>query len=173
MSSFCWCIINIDKNTKESFFSGYKKNNVICIFDKDRHRFLDQPLAIDEIFCNIACGYDNVPHLSPEGILNNDNQFFGYAFPPKTKIRDMDILDFAKRELKKRLDFFQSVIWDLYSLENVCCLTLYFTETANELSLFEYQHMDWKIDEISVKISELAENNYGLIPAFKLKLKKR
>ena len=32
---------------------------------------------------------------------------------------------------------------NIYSIDNVRQLTLYFTETANELSLFEYQYMDW------------------------------
>ena len=172
MSSFCWCIIKTDKDLKGSFFSEYQKNNICCIFDKDRNRFLDKSLAIDEIFCNIACGYDNVPPLSPKGILNNCDQFFGYVFPKKAKIRDMDILVSAKCELKKRLEFFQSVIFDIYSLDNVRSLTLFFTETANELSLFEYQHMDWKVEEISIKLFGLIEYNHGLLSAFTLELKK-
>lgn len=173
MSSFCWCIIKIDKNSKGSFFSEYLKYNICCIFDKDRNRFLDKPLAIDEIFCNIACGYDNIPHLSPRGILNNCDQFFGYVLPKMKEDYVIDKLDYAKSELKKRLETFQSVVCDICSIDCVRQLTLYFTETANELSLLEYQHVDWKLDEISMKLSELIEYNYGLIPAFTLELKKR
>lgn len=121
-----------------------------------------------------------MPCLSPKGILNNDALFFAYAFPkirksifPKTRKRlESYALEIAENELKKRLEKFQLVISDIYNTAGVCNLILYYTDTANELSLSEYELFDWKIDEISIKMYEMMKNNHGLLSAFALEWKK-
>lgn len=40
MSSFCWCIIKIENDSKkhfiENFISNYKRNDIYCIFDAEK-----------------------------------------------------------------------------------------------------------------------------------------
>ena len=170
MSSFCWCIVEVAESSKDIFLLECEKiqeNNFCLIFDKEVNRFFEEPLAKNQVFCNIAFGYDNIPVLPPKGVLNNDEAYFGYVFSHPKRI-DNNAFDIARKELKERLKVFQDLIFNLYNAIGVRSFKLFYTDTSNELSLTEYIRMDWKIEELSLKMYELIENNKGLLEALTL-----
>ena len=170
MSSFCWCILNVEKGFKEQFISDYNEGNIWCFFDKNYNHFLKTQLKQEEVFCNIACGYEDIPCFIRRTILNNDELFFGYAFPSTQKrINEREFVN-AQNELKMRLYNFQTVVSEICNMTGVCGLRLFFTETANETSLSEYLPMSWTINEISDKMFDLLNTNLGILPAFTVKL---
>ena len=80
MSSFCWCILTVEKNSKINFMEEYNRNNISCIFDKKINLYLKKPIADNEIFCNISCGYEMRPSVAKNKLLNNDDCFLDTIF---------------------------------------------------------------------------------------------
>ena len=61
MSTFIWGKI---KFNKKIIIDNYQRNNILVFFSNQKNDLFQNDLEEDEIYFNIACGYDKMVNLS-------------------------------------------------------------------------------------------------------------
>ena len=166
VSTFIWGKI---KYNKPRTFRPYQRGNILVYFSEEKNDLCMCDLNENEVFFNIACGYDRMISLSEDGseyLPCNDPFFFLYC--PKHEKNIEPYFDM----LHGRLQDLQCVIAEIYRLPEVEKITYYHTDTGNENSIDEYAPVDWKLEEFADRFLEAIKENLGFTPTVKIVFEK-
>ncbi len=162
MSAFIWGKI---KFNKKKFIDNYQRNNILVFFSNQKNDLFQNDLEDNEIYFNIACGYDKMvnPSLYKMKYLNCDESYFSID-----ALKIEDNLDPYFEKLFLRILNLQNVIKEIFNDRNVQQITYYHTESGNESSIDEYELVDWNLEEFAYKFFAEIKNNNGFTPTIKV-----
>jgi len=170
MSTFIWGKIRL--LALPDNFKSYQRDDILVFFDIQKNDLFLSDLESKEIYFNIACGYEEMiyPRKYKMNCLNCDTHFFSIDFPKHPKnIKTLEPYFIALHERIKRL---QKVILEIYERPEVESITYFHTESGNEISLDEYESVDWKINEIADQFFERIVSSKGFAPSIKVVFQK-
>jgi hypothetical protein len=166
MSTFIWGKI---KFTRKTVLDNYQRSNILVFFSNEKNDLFQDGLEDNEMYFNIACGYDKMvnPSLYKMNYLNcNDSYFSINAF------KKQDDLEPYFEKLFLRILDLQNVIKEIFNNQNIEQITYYHTESGNENSIDEYKLVVWNLEEFAYKFLKEIKNNNGLTPTIKVVFKK-
>ena len=162
MSTFIWGKI---KFYKKIIIDNYKRKNILVFFSNYKNDLFEIDLEDNEIYFNIACGYDEMINLTLYKMeyLNCHESYFSI-----NALKKKDDFELCLEKLYLRILDLQNVIKEIFNNENVEQIVYYHTETGNENSIDEYELVDWKLEEFACKFFEEIKNNKGFTPTIKV-----
>lgn len=162
MSTYIWGKIKLKEIPEK--LENYQSEDILIYFDKQKKSslFLSE-LNEREVYFNIACGYEEMIPQHARYCLNCDELFFSLNFPKRAK--DLELYYYDLHERIKRL---QKFIIELYNNPNVEKITYYYTESGNEVSIDEYEKVDWKINEFAEHFFDEIIKLRGLTPTIQI-----
>lgn len=162
MSTFIWGKI---KFNKKIIMDNYQRNNILVFFSNQQNDLFQNDLEDNEIYFNIACGYDKIVHpsLYKMNYLNCDDSYFSV-----NAFKKDDNLEPYFENLFSRILELQYVIKEIFDNKNVEKITYFHTESGNESSIDEYKLVDWNLEEFAYKFFTEIKNNNGFTPTIKV-----
>ena len=162
MSTFIWGKIKLNKLKN---ISSYQSGNILVFFTYQKNYLFKSDLEKNEIYFNIACGYDSMvnPSFNEGEYLECSDTFFFLNCPKREKK-----LEPYFDALHKRIKKLQEVIKEIYERPEVEKITYYHTDTGNENSIDEYELVNWKIEEFADRFFEAIKENHGFTPTIKV-----
>lgn len=162
MSTFIWGKIKLNKKT---IIDNFQRKNILVYFSCEKNDLFLCDLEENEIYFNIACGYDEMVNLSSYKMnyLNCDEHYFSINALKKTK----DLQPYFEKLFSRILDL-QDVIEEIFNNENVDRITYYHTDDGNENSIDDYKSVDWKLAEFAEKFFAEILKNKGFTPTIKV-----
>lgn len=162
MSTFIWGKIKLNKKT---IIDNFQRKNIVVYFSYEKKDLFLCDLEENEIYFNIACGYDEMVNLSSYKMnyLNCDEHYFSINALKKTN----DLQPYFEKLFSRILDL-QDVIEEIFNNENVKRITYYHTDDGNENSIDDYESVDWKLAEFAEKFFAEILKNKGFTPTIKV-----
>lgn len=162
MSTFIWGKIKL-KNKK--ILNNYRRKNILVYFCDKKNDLFQSDLDNNEIYFNIACGYDYIVNLSTHKTpyLNCNESYFLLNIPPKVN----DMYPYFEKLLRRIKDL-QEVIVELFNDKDVEKITYFHTDTGNENSITEYKCVNWRLDEFADKFFIETILNRGFTPTIRV-----
>ena len=162
MSTFIWGKIKLNKKT---IIDNFQRKNILVYFSYEKNDLFLCDLEENEIYFNIACGYDEMVNLSSYKMnyLNCDEHYFSINASKKTK----DLQPYFEKLFSRILDL-QDVIEEIFNNENVEWITYYHTDDGNENSIDDYKSVDWELAEFAEKFFAEIFKNKGFTPTIKV-----
>lgn len=162
MSTFIWGKI---KFNKKIIIDNYQRNNILVFFSNQKNDLFQNDLEEDEIYFNIACGYDKMVNLSLHKMkyLNCADSYFSI-----NALKIEDDLESCFKKLFLRILDLQNVIKEIFNNKNVQQITYYHTESGNENSIDEYELVNWNLEDFANKFFTEIKNNKGFTPTIKI-----
>lgn len=162
MSTFIWGKI---KFIKKIIMDNYQRNNILVFFSDQKNDLFQNDLEDNEIYFNIACGYDKMvnPSLYKMKYLNCDDSYFSINALKK----DHNLEPYFEKLFSRILEL-QDVIKEIFDNKNVVKITYFHTESGNENSIDEYESVNWKLEEFAYKFFAEIKNNNGFTPTIKV-----
>lgn len=162
MSTFIWGKI---KFNKKIIMDNYQRNNILVYFSNKKNDLFLDDLEDNEIYFNIACGYDKMLNLSLHEMnyLNCEESYFYLNV-----FKKVDNLEPYFENLFSRILELQNVIKEIFDNINVERITYFHTETGNESSIDEYELVNWNVEEFAYKFLAEIKNNMGFTPTIKV-----
>lgn len=162
MSTFIWGKIKIDKKI---IMDNYQRNNILVFFSNQKNDLFQIDLEDNEIYFNIACGYDKMvnPSLYKMKYLNCDDSYFSV-----NALKNEDDIEPYFEKLFLRILDLQNVISEIFNDKNVQQIMYYHTESGNESSIDEYELVDWSLEEFAYNFFTEIKNNNGFTPTIKV-----
>lgn len=163
MSEFIWGKIKL-KALPENF-NSYQRGNILVFFSIQKNDLYMSDLENKEIYFNIACGYEEMiyPYNYKMNYLNCNEEYFSLNAPKREKN-----LEPYFDELYTRIKNLQEVITEIYERPEVEKITYYHTDTGNEVSIDEYEFVDWKLEKFADKFFEAIKASNGFTPTIKV-----
>jgi hypothetical protein len=163
MSTFIWGKIKFKELPKN--FNSYQRGDILVFFELQKNDLYMSDLQDTEIYFNIACGYEEMIYLYKykRYYLNCDYSFFSLNCPKREK----NIEPYFKA-LYNRIKKLQEVILEMYERPEVEKITYFHTDTGNEISIDEYEIVDWKIQDFADRFFEAIKENRGFTPTIKV-----
>jgi hypothetical protein len=167
MSTFIWGKIKLSELPEN--FKSYQRGNVLVFFDIQKNDLFMSDLQDKEIYFNIACGYDDMvfPYKYKMNYLNCYDNYF-YINAPK---REKDLKPYFN-ELYNRIKRLQDIIVEIYERPEVEKIMYFHTDTGNEISIDEYEVVNWKLQEFANKFFEAMKQNHGFTPTIQVVFEK-
>ncbi len=162
MSTFIWGKI---KFTKKLIMNNYQKKNILVYFSDKQNDLFQSDLEENEIYFNIACGYDKMINLSLYNMnyLNCNESYFSI-----NALKKEDDLHSCLEKLFCRILDLQNVIKEMFINTNVEKISYYHSETGNENSIDDYELVNWGIEEFAEKFLIEIKKNRGFTPTIKV-----
>lgn len=162
MSTFIWGKI---KFKRKIIINNYQRNSILVFFSNQKNDLFQNDLEDNELYFNIACGYDKMvnPSLYNMKYLNCDDSYFSI-----NALKKEDDLSLCFGKLFMRILDLQNVIKEIFTDRNVLQITYYHTETGNESSIEEYELVDWDLEEFAYKFFTEIKKNNGFTPTIKV-----
>lgn len=162
MSTFIWGKIKFNRKT---VVNNYQRKNILIFFTDKKNDLFQCDLDENEVYFNIACGYVQMvnPSLYKMDYLNCDDLFFSINC-----LKNKHDLQSCLEKLFFRIMDLQDVIKEIFDQNNVEQITYFHTETGNEISIDEYELVDWNIEEFAYKFFTEILNNKGFTPTIKV-----
>ena len=165
MSTFIWGKIKLNKLI---IMDNYQRKNILVFFTSEKNDLFQSDLEENEIYFNIACGYDKMMTLPSykTNYLNCNEYYFSLNSFKKTD----DLKPYFEKLFQRILNL-QHVIKEIFDNENVKRIMYFHTETGNENSIDDYELVDWKLEEFAEKFFEKIKENKGFTPTIKIVFK--
>ena len=162
MSTFIWGKLKL-KGKK--IIKDYQRNNILIYFSNEKNDLFQTDLEENEIYFNIACGYNKMIDLSSykEHYLNCEESYFFLNVPKKAK----DMHPYFEK-LFLRIKDLQDVISEMFNSNSVEKITYFHTDTGNENSIDEYELVNWRLEEFADKFFIEILLNRGFTPTIKI-----
>lgn len=162
MSTFIWGKIKLNKKI---IIDNYQRNSILVFFSDQKNDLFQDDLEDNEIYFNIACGYDKIvsPSLYEMKYLNCDESYF--SINALKKVNDLEPY-FEKLFL--RILELQNVIKEIFNDKNVQRITYYHTDDGNENSINDYELVDWDLEEFAYKFFMEIKKLKGFTPTIKI-----
>lgn len=162
MSTFIWGKIKLNKKI---LMKNYQRENILVFFSGEKSDLFQCDLEENELYFNIACGYDKIMNLLSYKMnyLNCNQNYFSINSFKKT-----DDLQPYFEKLFLRILNLQDVIKEIFNNKNVEQITYFHTETGNENSIDDYELVNWKLEEFAKKFFEEIKKNKGFTPTIKV-----
>lgn len=162
MSTFIWGKIKFNKKIE---ISNYQRKNILVLFSDKKNDLFQIDKEENEIYFNIACGYDKMinPLLYKMQYLNCNEFYFSI-----NALKKKDDLNDCFEKLFLRIVEIQNVIKEIFNDNNVEKIVYFHTDTGNENSIDEYTLVHWEIDEFAEKFFTEIKNNMGFTPTIKV-----
>ncbi|MCL2570528.1 MAG: hypothetical protein FWE16_04975 [Firmicutes bacterium] len=170
MSTFIFGKIKFNQISDGLKLKGYQKNDIhifLCVEKNDLMDLIE--LDAGEVYFNIACGYENIDLQKYNVKYWNCHEDF---FQPDFLLQKRKLKDICYNKLQMRLIQLNEFIINLYSRESVEKITYFHTCTGNEVSLDEYELVNWEIEEFAEKFLERIKQLPGGTPTIQWVLKK-
>lgn len=166
MSDYIWGKLKLKEKI---IFNNYQRNNILVYFTDKKNSLFQCDLEENEIYFNIACGYNQMVDLSiyEEQYLNCEVSYFFLNAPKKTKN-----LNLYFESLYSRIINLQDVINEIYNNENVEKITYFHADENDENLIDEYKLVDWKLEAFADKFFIATILNMGFTPTIKVVFKK-
>lgn len=163
MSTFIWGKIKLRELPEN--FNSYKRDDILVFFDIQKNDLYMSDLRNNEIYFNIACGYEKMayPYMYKMNYLNCDCTFFSLNAPKREKN-----LEPYFEKLFNRIKRLQEVITEIYERPEVESITYYHTDDGNDNSLDDYEKVDWKLNEFAEKFFEEMKKLHGFTPTIQI-----
>lgn len=166
MSTFIWGKIKLNKKIIKN---NYQRKNILVFFSDEKNDLFQSDLEENEIYFNIACGYEQMVNPSAYNMdYLNCNESYFYINATKK-----DDLSACLKELYLRITDLQEVIKEILEDENVEKITYFHTETGNENSIDEYECVNWSPEEFADKFFTETLINSGFTPTIKVIFSKK
>ena len=167
MSTFIWGKIKLNKKI---IINNYQRKSILVFFDDKKNDLFQSDLEENEIYFNIACGYDQMvnPSLYKMNYLNCNESYFSI-----NALKKDDDLQSCFEKLFLRIQYLQDVIKEIFDNKNVEQLTYFHTESGNESSIDEYELVNWNLEEFANKFFIEIKNNKGFTPTIKVVFNKK
>lgn len=163
MSTYIWGKIKFSPNIPTDI-RNYQKADILIYFSKKKGSSLYMVnLEENELYFNIACGYEEMIPQHEKYCLNCDEQYFSLNCPKREKN-----LEPYFNELHNRIKRLQDVITGIYERPEVEKITYFHTDTGNESSIDEYEVVNWKLQEFADKFFEAMNGIYVFPPTIKV-----
>ena len=148
MSTFIWGKIKLNKKI---IMENYQRKNILVFFSGEKSDLFQCDLEENELYFNIACGYDKMVNLLSYKMnyLNCNEYYFSINSFKKTD----DLQPYFEKLFLRILDL-QDVIKEIFNNKNVERITYFHTETGNENSIDDYELVNWKLEEFAKKFFE-------------------
>ena len=148
MSTFIWGKIKLNKKI---IMENYQRKNILVFFSGEKSDLFQCDLEENELYFNIACGYDKMVNLLSYKMnyLNCNEYYFSINSFKKTD----DLQPYFEKLFLRILDL-QDVIKEIFNNQNVERITYFHTETGNENSIDDYELVNWKLEEFAKKFFE-------------------
>ncbi len=167
MSTFIWGKIKLYEKTIKN---NYQRNRILVFFSDNKNDLFQSDLEENEIYFNIACGYDQMvnPSSYKMDYLNCNESYFSInAFKKK------DDLQSCFEKLFLRILDLQDVIKEIFDDKNVERIMYFHTDSGDEDSIEEYELVDWNLEEFADKFFTEIINNKGFTPTIKVTFNKK
>ena len=153
------------KLNKKVVINNYQRKNILVFFSDKKNDLFECDLEENEIYFNIACGYNKMiePSSYKMDYLNCSDSYFFINAPKKH-----DYFQPCLESLYLRILDLQNVIKEILDDENVIQITYYHTDSGNENSIDEYELVDWNIDYFAAKFFVEIIMNKGFTPTIKV-----
>lgn len=162
MSTFIWGKIKLNRKI---MINDYQRKSILVFFSDKKNDLFQCDLEENEIYFNIACGYDKTVNLLSYKMnyLNCNESYFSINALKKTD----DLQPYFEKLFLRILDL-QDVIKEIFNNKNVERITYFHTETGNENSIDDYELVNWKIEEFAKKFFAEIKKNKGITPTVKV-----
>lgn len=162
MSTFIWGKLKLKE---KKVIKDYQKNNILIYFSNEKNDLFQTDLEENEIYFNIACGYNKMIDLSSykEHYLNCEESYFFLNAPKRAK----DMHPYFEK-LFLRIKNLQDVISGMFNSNCVEKITYFHTDTGNENSIDEYELVNWRLEEFADKFFIEILLNRGFTPTIKI-----
>ena len=166
MSTFIWGKV---KFNRKIILDDYQRKSILVFFSDQKNDLFQDDLEEDEIYFNIACGYDKMvkPSFYNMNYLNCNESYFSI-----NAFKKRDELEAYFKKLFLRILDLQNVIQEIFHNKSVEKITYYHTDSGNENSINEYELVDWNLEEFAYKFLTEIKNNKGFTPTIKVVFKK-
>ena len=155
----------MSEEIQKIIIDNYQRNSILVFFSDQKNDLFQDDLEDNEIYFNIACGYDKMvsPSLYEMEYLNCDESYF--SINALKKVNDLEPY-FEKLFL--RILELQNVIKEIFNDKNVQRITYYHTDDGNENSINDYELVDWDLEEFAYKFFMEIKKLKGFTPTIKI-----
>lgn len=167
MSTFIWGKIKLNRKI---MINDYQRKSILVFFSDKKNDLFQCDLEENEIYFNIACGYDKIVNLLSYKMnyLNCNEYYFSINALKKTD----DLQPYFEKLFLRILDL-QDVIKEIFDNKNVERITYFHTETGNENSIDDYELVNWKLEEFAKRFFAEIKKNKGITPTIKVVFNKK